>query len=151
MRKWLRTVFRGPTLVAALVAAVATGVSIRLAPAGGDGPGPVIYQRGDAGAPETGSNITAVEVGRHGTASVHHFRIAEGVKAHVHRQHDEQVVVLGGEGTAKVGEATHPVAAGTVVVIPRGTVHQLTVTGEPVEAVSIFSPPFDGEDRHFVE
>ena len=151
MKKWLQTVFRGSTLLAAFVAALATGVSIRLAPAEGEGPGSVVYQGGSAAAPEEGANITAVEVGRHGTASVHHLRIAEGVRAHVHRQHDEQVVVLGGEGTMKVGEATHAVTAGTVLLIPRGAVHQLTVTGPPVEAVSIFSPPFDGEDRHFVE
>jgi len=151
MREWFRTVFRGTTWVAAAVALVATLVSLRLAPASDDASGPAHYVVGEAPAPEEGANVTAVEVSRHETASVHHLRVAEGVKAHLHYDHDEQVVVLRGEGTMRLGDETVPVAAGSVLVIPRGVVHSLVVTRGPVEAVSVFSPPFDGEDRHFVE
>jgi mannose-6-phosphate isomerase-like protein (cupin superfamily) len=148
---WLRQVLRGPTWAAAGVALVATVASMRLAPDGGRRDAPVFYSTRAAAASEPGSNVTTVEVGRHRSASVHHLRVAEGVKPHVHREHDEQVVVLAGEGTVRLGDSSQEVSAGSVVVIPRGTVHSLVVTGPAVEVVSVFSPPFDGKDRHFVE
>jgi quercetin dioxygenase-like cupin family protein len=151
MESWFRQVLRGPTWVAAGMALVTTIAAIRLAPAGDARHAPVFYSARAAAPPEPGANVTTVEVGRHRTASVHHLRVSEGVKAHVHREHDEQVVVLAGEGTVRLGDSAQEVSAGSVVVIPRGTVHSLVVTGSAVEAVSIFSPPFDGKDRHFVE
>ena len=38
---------------------------------------------------------------------------------------------------------------GTVVHVPRGTVHAVD-TYLPTTVLSIFSPPFDGEDRVYV-
>jgi quercetin dioxygenase-like cupin family protein len=151
MWNWLRSVFRGPTWLAAAVALATTLVAIRLAPGDSSDADPVYYLTGEAAPAEAAANITAVEVGRHESASVHHLRVAEAVKGHIHRAHDEQVVVLDGEGTMRLGEASHDVVPGSVIVIPRGTVHSLVVTRGPVEAVSVFSPPFDGKDRHFVD
>jgi mannose-6-phosphate isomerase-like protein (cupin superfamily) len=151
MVTWFRLVLRGPTWIAAAVALAATLVSLRLAPAGPPRDAPVLYSARDAAAPDESANVTTVEVGRHRSASVHHLRVAEGVKAHVHREHEEQVVILSGEGRVRLGDSVEDVSAGSVVVIPRGTVHSLVVTGPPIEAVSVFSPPFDGKDRHFVE
>lgn len=150
MGDWLRTVFRGSTWLAAGVALAATMIALRLAPTSREHP-PVVYAVRDAVPAEEGVNVTAVEVGRHESASVHHLRVADEVKAHLHRERDEQVVVLGGEGTLRLDERSLGVAAGSVIVIPRGTVHSLVVTRGPVEAVSVFSPPFDGKDRHVVD
>lgn len=151
MWEWFRNVFRGETWLAAVVALAATLVALRLAPAGESETAPALYETGAAPPPDGAANVTTVEVGRHGSASVHHLRIAESLPAQVHREHDEQVIVLGGAGTLRLGDAAHDVAVGSVVVIPRGTVHSLRVSRGPVEAVAVFSPPFDGKDRHLVE
>ena len=151
MWEWFRTAFRGETWLAAVVALAATLVALRLAPGGEPEAAPTLYETRAAPPPDEGANVTTVEVGRHGSASVHHLRIAESLPAHVHREHDEQIVVLGGAGTLLLDDEAHEVAAGSVVVIPRGTVHSLRVTRGPVEAVSVFSPPFEGEDRRLVE
>ena len=51
----------------------------------------------------------------------------------------------------RVGDEVRDVGPGTVLLIPRGTVHAIEVTAGPSEAVSAFSSPFDGKDRFFVE
>lgn len=48
---------------------------------------------------------------------------------HTHKQH-EIIVFLRGRGTFTLGEKVYPFAAGTVVVIPPGTVHSSVADGE---------------------
>ena len=151
MRKWLAHVFRGPTLLAALAALAVTIVSIRLAPTEGEAARASVYTFAEAAPPEPGADATTIEVGRHATASVHHVRVTGKLATHFHREHDEQVVVVRGNGAMTVGGETHVIAAGSVLVIPRGTVHSLAATGGTVEMISVFSPPFDGKDHLLVE
>lgn len=153
MRKWWTHVTSGPIPLSLAVTFLVTMIAIRLAPAQapGDAAGPMFYATADATAPEAGANITAREVGAYGSASVHHLRLAEGVKRHYHRDHDETVVVLSGRGRMTLGDETREIGPGTILLLPRGTRHELVVTDGPLEAVSLFSPRFDGQDRIFVE
>ncbi len=153
MRKWWSHLLRGPIPLSLAVTTAVTLLAVRFAPADARDevlPGR-IYDTSGALTPEEGANLTAAVVGSYDSASVHHLRVEQGVKRHFHRVHDETVVVLSGRGRMTVGEETREIGPGTVLLLPRGVRHDLTVTEGPMEAVSIFSPRFDGEDRIFVE
>ncbi len=149
MGAWLRHIRQGPIPVSLLVTAVVVTLAVRLAPAVDARPDPRIYEA--IGALQPAENVAAVVVGAYDSASVHHLLVTGAVAPHYHRLHDETVIIQAGQGTMRVGDETRDVSAGTVIVIPRGTVHSLEVTGDPVEAISVFSPRFDGEDRVFVD
>jgi quercetin dioxygenase-like cupin family protein len=151
MRQWLAALSRGPLVPGLVVAAVGAFVGVELAPAGGDAPEPVAYRTADAPAGEASRTFDGREIGRHAGASSHHRVVTESSRPQFHRLHDETLVALGGEGTLLLDGEPHEIGPGRVFVIPRGTVHSIEVTGEAVEAISVFSPPFDGRDRHYVE
>ncbi len=138
----------GPVLPALLVGAVVVLAAIRFAPLH-PRTEPVAYATTTAALPA--GPIANVAIGASKGASAHHLRLVEGAKPHVHRRHDETVVVLSGHGRMTLGPDTVDVGRGSVLVVPRGTVHSLVVSGAPIEAVSVFSPPFDGRDRVFVD
>lgn len=74
------------------------------------------------------------------------------VPAHHHVEHDEMVMVLEGKGTFTIEGQTREVAAGDILLIPRGAVHSYVHQGEGITAVvSVFSPKFDPKDRIMVE
>ena len=70
--------------------------------------------------------------------------------AHYHARHEETVFVIEGEGSMWIDGAPHELVAGTLVHVPRGAVHRVEPRGL-LTVLSIFTPPFDGEDRVFVE
>jgi mannose-6-phosphate isomerase-like protein (cupin superfamily) len=72
------------------------------------------------------------------------------VKPHVHRVHDEVVVILEGAGTMTLGDSSYALAPGRTFVVPRGVVHGVESGGVPLRAMSVFTPGFDGKDRIFV-
>jgi len=52
----------------------------------------------------------------------------------------------------QVGDERKVIKAGDLIVLERGKVHNVVnKTAEPLVAISIMSPPFDGQDRVFVE
>lgn len=78
--------------------------------------------------------------------------IKKEVKQHKHNAHTEQVVILDGEGSMKLGEKTIKVKKGDILFIPAGTPHSLIVTSKgPVKVLSTQSPYFDGKDRVMIE
>lgn len=86
------------------------------------------------------------------SASATLIQIREGVKKHYHAEHDEIVYVIRGKGVMTVGGETKAIQAGDVVLMKRGSVHEVTnKTAEPLVALSVISPPFDGRDRIFIE
>lgn len=77
--------------------------------------------------------------------------IKEGVGAHYHAEHAEHIYIIGGSGTMRLGEESFEVKAGDFVRVPKGTIHAVTVTSEsPLQVLSIQTPQFLGEDRHWV-
>jgi mannose-6-phosphate isomerase-like protein (cupin superfamily) len=151
MKRWFEHIARGPVPAALALSILFTAVAVRFAPAGREPAEPVFYETRGALAPEEGEVLATHAVGAHPDASVHHLLVLEGVKAHYHRDHDETVVVLSGKGRMTIGGAVREVGPGSVLLMPRSTVHALEVTDGPLEAVSVFSPPFDGKDRVFVD
>jgi quercetin dioxygenase-like cupin family protein len=150
MGDWWKVILRGPIPPSLAACAVFVLLAAWLTPPAEPVP-PRFYDCPGALHPADGANVTSVAVGGYDAASVHHLSVAEGVKTHFHRQHDETVTVLAGTGRMRLGEETRDVTAGTVILIPRGTLHSLEVTAGPVEALSMFSPAFDGKDRIYVD
>ncbi|MBZ0267531.1 cupin domain-containing protein [bacterium] len=150
MAQWWKAILRGPIPASLGVCAVFVLLAAWLTPAG-EPPRPGFYDCPGALHPGDGANVTTAAVGAYESASVHHLLVAEGVKTHFHRNHDETVTVLSGTGRVRLGDDTREVTAGTVLLIPRGTLHSLEVTAGPVEALSAFSPAFDGKDRIYVD
>ncbi len=85
--------------------------------------------------------------------SVHHTLLKERLSPHFHLDHEETVIVLEGRARMLIGEAWHEIGPGSVTHVPLGVVHAVEPLGPGgfVGAVSIFSPPFDGKDRVFLE
>ncbi len=78
--------------------------------------------------------------------------VKESVALHVHDEHTEHVYILEGIGMMKLGDEENEVKAGDFMFIPRGVKHGVTVTSEtPLKALSVQTPEFHGEDRHFVD
>lgn len=50
-------------------------------------------------------------------------------EAHLHPHAEETVIVLEGRGLHQIGERVYEIAAGDVVLIPRGAVHAAKATG----------------------
>lgn len=82
--------------------------------------------------------------GRYGTVGEHIGACALGAGLHVvppgkrawpfhnHHVNEEMFIILDGEGSVRIGEATHPVRTGDVIAAPPGgreTAHQIINTG----------------------
>ncbi len=77
--------------------------------------------------------------------------IKKHVKPHLHKTHTELLYVLEGSADMQLGEQHISLTPGTFVQIPEGTVHAVTVTSDtPLKVLSIQTPQFHGQDRHFV-
>lgn len=87
-------------------------------------------------------------VGRDAHTSHHVVSIRNAETPHRHDHHDLLVVVLRGHGRMRLGDQTQPVGEGSVLYVPRGTVHAFANASEaPAVAYAVYTPPFDGEDR----
>ncbi|TKJ40262.1 hypothetical protein CEE37_08015 [candidate division LCP-89 bacterium B3_LCP] len=96
--------------------------------------------------------ISVLKLLQSATSSATLIQVREEVKAHYHAKHDEIVYVIRGKGVMTVGHETRAINAGDVILMKRGVVHSVkNKTAQPLVALSIMSPPFDGEDRIFVE
>ena len=97
-------------------------------------------------APE--QDFRVVELGRDAAGSHHAVSIRTSETPHRHDRHDLFVVVLSGHGRWLLGERSEPVGQGSVLHVPRGTVHAFTnESDEPALAYALYTPPFDGTDR----
>ncbi len=94
-------------------------------------------------------NIKVVPLGKDISSSLYLLLIGGNAEmdAHNHKSHDEIIYFKKGSGILELDGTRHTVKEGMIVVIPRLSVHKYINTGEGTSvAVSIFSPPFDGED-----
>jgi mannose-6-phosphate isomerase-like protein (cupin superfamily) len=76
-----------------------------------------------------------------------------GLRPHYHREHDEIIVFLSGNGLFRIGDQIHPVKAHDVVTVPAGVVHTTFRAETRIVLAAVFSPNFDlaNEDRVYVE
>jgi mannose-6-phosphate isomerase-like protein (cupin superfamily) len=66
----------------------------------------------------------------------------EGGPENKHRGADQWLFVRSGSGVAILGGRKHRITAGTIVLIERGTTHEIRNTGRtPLETVNIYVPP----------
>jgi mannose-6-phosphate isomerase-like protein (cupin superfamily) len=153
MLGWWKSVLGGPIPASLAVCAVFVALATWLAPrSDGEASGNArIYDTAGALQVEPGASAAKATVGAYPSATVVHLRLESGVATHLHRRHDETVTILSGRGRLRLGDETRDVGPGTVVLIPRGTPHSVEVTEGPMEAISVFSPAFDGKDRLFVD
>lgn len=80
--------------------------------------------------------------GEHLYAGMNCFLPGQEHRAHVHADQDKLYYVLAGAGEAQVGEETHAVSAGDLVLAPAGVVHGLRNTGSaPLIVLVVFGPP----------
>ncbi|MDQ3487277.1 MAG: carboxypeptidase regulatory-like domain-containing protein [Acidobacteriota bacterium] len=70
---------------------------------------------------------TPLACGADGAASL--IQLNQPLQSHVHDDADEFIYVVAGEGSASVQGATQKLKAGTLLFVPRGTSHGLTVSG----------------------
>ena len=78
--------------------------------------------------------------------------IDHGVRPHLHRTHTEHVFVVDGSAEMTLGESTRTITAGDAILIPAGTPHAVTVTGDrPLRVISVQAPRFDGTDRVWLD
>jgi len=97
---------------------------------------------------EPGKDFQVIELGRDANSSHHLAWIVDREKPHRHDAHDLFVVILRGSGTMRIGAETRPVGPGSILYIPRGTVHAFTNEyGSPAASYAVYVPPFDGKDR----
>lgn len=97
-------------------------------------------------------DFRVVAIGRDAHTSHHVVSIRTREAPHRHDRHDLLVVVLRGHGRMRLGDEARPVGAGSILYVPRGTVHAFANSAsEPAVAYAIYSPPFDGTDRVEVE
>jgi mannose-6-phosphate isomerase-like protein (cupin superfamily) len=77
----------------------------------------------------------------------------EGLRPHVHENHDEIIVVLCGEATFRLGDDVRPVRTHDVVCVPAGTPHATVRAKSEVILVAVFAPSFDttDEDRTYID
>ena len=72
------------------------------------------------------------------------------VSKHFHADANEVQIVIAGTGSEWLGDKQVAVKPGTLIVIPKGTVHgNWTATSQPLELVSIKTPPQAPSDVHF--
>ena len=66
----------------------------------------------------------------------------EGGPDNRHRGADQWLFVLSGTGRAILGGRSHPLKAGSLVLIERGTTHEIRNTGRtPLKTLNLYVPP----------
>ncbi len=97
-------------------------------------------------------NLTSLPIVNDSTLSAVLIQVREEVVPHLHTAHDEMVYILSGKAVMTVGEETRGVQPGDVIFIRRNTPHKLANrSAQPLVALSVMSPPFDGVDRIVLE
>jgi mannose-6-phosphate isomerase-like protein (cupin superfamily) len=73
-----------------------------------------------------------------------------GPPPHKHNNEDETFILLSGEVNFRIGDEYRPVKAGTVVFVPKGTVHSFRNTGiSNAKMLFMYSPA--GMEKMFLE
>lgn len=97
--------------------------------------------------------LTFVHHSERSSTGVAGIRAGAGIPPHIHREHDELIVIVEGEASFRLGDQVREVGPGDVVSVPAGTVHAPIHAGTDCLLVAVFAPRFDPEnpDRDFVD
>ena len=95
-----------------------------------------------------GEGIRVEELARDAATSHHVVAIRDRETPHRHDRHDLLIVMIEGHGFMRLGDAERPVGQGSILYVPRGTLHAFRNAGaSPAVAYVVYLPPFDGRDR----
>ena len=99
-------------------------------------------------APGNYENVRNQKIYTDSLVSTFEIWVKKEVGLHKHEFHTEQVIVLEGEATMRLGEVWKTIKPGDLIIIPAGTKHEVIVTSSsPLKVISIQAPEFDGKDR----
>ena len=116
--------------------------------AGGPEPSVVPLDEALAEHADPAKGAVVAEILRGQNASVNAWQITDVMPAHLHRSHEEIIIVRTGRARARIGDRDVDLKPGDVFLVPRNTVHAARANGEePFTGVSVFAPGFDGKDR----
>ena len=145
---------------AAVIGCAAALVFARVAPAGDATPAMLdaLYPNGrtHVALSQLASRITlapgeaqrVIELARDASTSQHLVAIRTQEIPHRHDRHDLLVVMLRGHGRMRIGADEQPVGEGSILYVPRGSVHAFhNDAAEPAVAFAVYVPAFDGKDR----
>ncbi len=93
--------------------------------------------------------VKITDIGENKNSSMHLIQVrANGeIQPHYHKRHDKVIYVKKGSGIATLDDTRYVVKPGSMLQVPLKTVFKFLNTGnETFVAVSVFSPPFDGND-----
>ena len=89
-----------------------------------------------------------IELARDANTSQHLVAIRAQEVPHRHDHHDLLVVMLRGHGRMRIGADEREVGEGSILYVPRGSVHAFrNESPEPAVAFAVYLPAFDGRDR----
>jgi mannose-6-phosphate isomerase-like protein (cupin superfamily) len=95
-----------------------------------------------------GENFKVVELARDAHTSHHVVWIRDREVPHRHDRHDLMVVMLRGHGFMRIGEEERALGEGSILYVPRATVHAFRNTFfNDTATTEIYTPAFDGRDR----
>ena len=95
-----------------------------------------------------GETQRVIELARDAGTSQHLVAIRTQETPHRHDRHDLLVVMLRGHGRMRIGEDERGVGEGSILYVPRGSVHAFrNLAKEPAVAFAVYVPAFDGQDR----
>jgi mannose-6-phosphate isomerase-like protein (cupin superfamily) len=95
-----------------------------------------------------GADFRVIELARDTESSQHLVAIRRAEIPHRHDHHDLLVVILRGHGRMRLGADERPVGEGSILYVPRGSVHAFrNESAEPAVAYAVYIPAFDGRDR----
>ncbi len=95
-----------------------------------------------------GEGFKVSEIGRDAHSSHHLVWIRDREVPHRHDRHDLFVVILRGHGGMTLGDTERELGQGSILYVPRGTVHSFrNRSPEPAVAYAVYLPAFDGVDR----
>lgn len=93
-------------------------------------------------------DFRAVEIARDHATSHHVVSIRTAEVPHRHDRHDLLVVMLEGFGTMQLGDEARELGPGSILYVPRGTLHTFAnQSAAPAVAYAVYLPAFDGKDR----
>ena len=102
--------------------------------------------------PKTGFDISQAASGKNASTNLVQAAPGSIIKMHYHKYRDEIAYIIKGEAIFTVSGKNYTAKAGDLMYIPALTLHRVAIIGnETLQTVSTFAPPFDGNDRIYVE
>lgn len=99
-----------------------------------------------------GENIKVVPLARSEHSAQVLVQVRDREPLHYHADSDITVFLLRGRGTLRLDRREHPVKAGDVLHVPRGTIHAYINRGPDIGvAIVSYSPPPGPDDRVLIK